>query len=668
MKFFKLATILASITTPVAAQDLAISSTNEFHSITGEILTPQITNNDLTTLVNGLRLDRPINLTSSDEMLLINSFDREKVGRQLLDTFQSYSDQPTRLRDLVQSQTIPRDFGNAAIEEGFVSGDANVLRRMLVDEKSMLDGSFVGLDPSALLRLSETAPQTPEMEILRGDILLQQGDAAAALEAYSSRPTFVSDFEKALGRRGLASFFAKDNPLALELDLAEESLLLSVLSGDSYSAATVLDNLEHFPTSVTLASATNLLLQPASQEQQETARRAHIEACDDEETKLCTAFDIAYVTTRSPNEPGSDVLFGHENGPLRSGIIRTHLPVAFELAMAEGSNVLKLSCQLGRISCPRGLEQLVDEAEKPPSAIAAIPQRINDINGTIGDARAHFQKDKDVSSRALVFIHGFNTDFAEATEGLARLMITARYPSTPYLISWPSKGRKLFYWDRSLGAVGGSRVQLAYQADREAVTSSCIQIRMAIEELVKQYGPGQVDIVAHSMGNQLLWEIIQGCSDSKLPEFSAGPAKPFRTAILAAADLSLEKFRSSEATYGDLAENLVIFSSPNDVVLQASASVFNQKGLGDDYQSNVPRLGLYTLGTHQFNEEIQVVSTQSVDGTTTYAPRNHSYHINNPTVRRDISMILNDQIFHPAIRCVRGPFDGGHYLVSPNCL
>ncbi len=193
-------------------------------------------------------------------------------------------------------------------------------------------------------------------------------------------------------------------------------------------------------------------------------------------------------------------------------------------------------------------------------------------------------------------------------------------------------------------------------------------MRNAMTDIIKRYGSGQVDIVAHSMGNQLLWEMLQGCGDPTAPVLGDAANKPFRAMILVAADLSLPKFRDVLNNYTDLADELAIYASPNDLVLQASARVFNQNDLGDGYDARVPRLGLYTRSTHAFEAGVQVISTQTVDGTTTYAPRNHNYHINNPTIRRDISMILNGQFSDLAIRCILGPLDEGHYMISLNCL
>jgi esterase/lipase superfamily enzyme len=618
----------------------------------------------------GEQLVLPIEQAPLNAIVQATSVEPSVQARQVYQFYQRSPARGDQALEYLKSPNLPNAVGTAAIETAFDLGDSDFLRAMLSSDMSLLDGSFAGLDVTDLKALAENSTQTPAMQVVLGDLYLQNGDPTEALLAFSSVPGKALQAEQALGRQALASFYAPGDLNALEPLRAEQLLLDKVLSGDTYASATVLRDLNQFPSSITLAAATTLRASPASAEQLTSARQAQTEGCgaaDASPDAWCTAFDIVYVTTRQAIESDGDILFGSGVGPLASGIIRTRLPVAFELAMAQEPTLSALGCTLGRLTCPRALEQLVNEAETP-SLPAEAPQRVDDFDATLTDALAHFSPPEDAPPRALIFIHGFNTDFAEATDAVARLMITARYPSTPYLFSWPSQGRTLFSRQRSVHAVSGERTRNAYQADRNAVTASCTEMRDAMRDIIRRYGSGQVDIVAHSMGNQLLWEMLQGCGDFSASALTDAEGKPFRAMILVAADLSLLKFRDNLATYTDVADELAIYASPNDIVLQASARVFNQNTLGDGYNERVPRLGLYTLSTHAFEGEVQVISTQTVDGTTTYAPRNHSYHINNPTVRRDISMIMNGQFSQLAIRCILGPMVGGHYMISPNCL
>ncbi len=597
--------------------------------------------------------------------------DPNQQGRQFYELYRSAPTRREQALSYLSTPELPDAIGVAALESAFDQGDSEFLRELLTEDLDLLSGDSVGLDLLELQALAQNSAQTPEMQIFLGDIFLQQGEPAAALQAFSTVAPNSSQAEQAFGRQALASLIDPENIEAIERELAQQVLLENLLSGDNYASAIVLADRDRFTPAITLAAAGTVLASPASPEQLTSARQAQIEACDADEgasVALCSIFDIVYVTTRRANPDDSEILFGVDQGPLASGIIRTRLPIAFDLAMAQEPSLSALRCQLGRIACSRALEQLVNEADTPDFPANTTPQRVNDLEQTITDALNHFPVSPDASPRALVFIHGFNTDFAEATEAVARLMITARYPSTPYLFSWPSQGKVLFSRQRSMTAVGNERTSIAYQLDRDAVESSCNDMRQALLEVIRRYGAGQVDVVAHSMGNQLLWEMIDGCGDPASTALDYDSDKPFRSMILVAADLSLLKFRNAQKSYADLAEELIIYASPNDVVLQASARVFNQNTLGDRYDTRVPRLGLYAQSTHALDSSFQVISTQTVDGTTTYAPRNHSYHINNPTIRRDIAMILNGQFSHPAIRCLRGPIQEGHYIVSPNCL
>ncbi len=345
---------------------------------------------------------------------------------------------------LVASPNLPTEVGTAAIETAFDLGDSGFLRDVLSGDQSLLDETFAGLDLSDLQTLAESSIQTPDMQVLLGDLYLQDGNPVSALQAFSAVPANAAQSEQAIGRQALASFVAPNNPNALELQLAEQLLLDNMLSGDTYSSATVLGNTDQFPSTVTLAAATTLRVNPASPEQLSSARQAQIEGCAAAEATAdawCSVFDIVYVTTRQANPSGSDILFGSSEGPLASGIVRTRLPVAFELAMAQEPTLSSLSCSLGWLTCPRAIEQLLYEADIPAIPAEELPERVDNFDATITDALSHFPRPRYNSPRALIFIHGFNTNFAEATDAVARLMITSRYPSTPYLFSWPSQGR-----------------------------------------------------------------------------------------------------------------------------------------------------------------------------------------------------------------------------------
>jgi esterase/lipase superfamily enzyme len=164
--------------------------------------------------------------------------------------------------------------------------------------------------------------------------------------------------------------------------------------------------------------------------------------------------------------------------------------------------------------------------------------------------------------RALVFIHGYNTQFDDAVYRITQIAHDANYKGTPVLFTWASAGRAVDY---------------VYD------NNSASAARDALEEtlrLVANSGAKRVDIVAHSMGNWVTMEALRQLAitndrdlDGKLGDV-----------VLASPDIDVDVFKSQMRRYGKPDRPFVVFASANDRALQISGLIAGRR----------PRLGDYT--------------------------------------------------------------------------
>jgi esterase/lipase superfamily enzyme len=116
-------------------------------------------------------------------------------------------------------------------------------------------------------------------------------------------------------------------------------------------------------------------------------------------------------------------------------------------------------------------------------------------------------------SNALVFVHGFNTTFRDATCRTAQIFWDLQYSGIPVLFSWPSRGTVL-------------------DGARDAF----------IEVLgnLKRAGARRIDILAHSMGNLVVLDSLARHSHADTP---LGIAEIF----MAAPDIDRDHYKSIAA-------------------------------------------------------------------------------------------------------------------------
>ncbi|MDD8022624.1 MAG: alpha/beta fold hydrolase [Paracoccaceae bacterium] len=153
------------------------------------------------------------------------------------------------------------------------------------------------------------------------------------------------------------------------------------------------------------------------------------------------------------------------------------------------------------------------------------------------------------NNEAVVFVHGFNTTFAEGLYRLAQLGADFDLPGVLVHYSWPSRGHVMGY---------------AYDRD------SALFARDGFQELLaelRRAGARKILIVGHSMGAALSMETLRQIAISGDTE----TLSRLSGVVLISPDLDVDVFRAQAHKIGTLPQPFIIFTSQRDKALSLAA-------------------------------------------------------------------------------------------------
>lgn len=153
--------------------------------------------------------------------------------------------------------------------------------------------------------------------------------------------------------------------------------------------------------------------------------------------------------------------------------------------------------------------------------------------------------------QVVVFVHGFNNNYAEGIYRAAQLTHDLRVTSTLVHFSWPSLANPL-----------------GYIHDRDSALYSRDALAALLVDLDKQ-GASEIVLVAHSLGGFIAMEAMRQMA---MQGQEATIAK-LSSVILISPDLDVDVFRSQMAAIPNPPQPFVIFGSPRDLTLRVSATV-----------------------------------------------------------------------------------------------
>jgi esterase/lipase superfamily enzyme len=155
------------------------------------------------------------------------------------------------------------------------------------------------------------------------------------------------------------------------------------------------------------------------------------------------------------------------------------------------------------------------------------------------------------SRKMFVFVHGYNTMFAEAVYRATQLDHDAKFTGVPVLFTWASRGK--------LGD---------YVYDNNSATAARDSLEHVLR-LALASDAERVDIVAHSMGN---WVTVEAFRQMRISGDRRNASK-IGVVVLAAPDIDVDVFKSQMRRFTDLHKPFFIVLSKDDKALGASSFI-----------------------------------------------------------------------------------------------
>ena len=252
----------------------------------------------------------------------------------------------------------------------------------------------------------------------------------------------------------------------------------------------------------------------------------------------CMTFPVMFATDRASHQRGEGTLFTAARGPLQWGHASMSVPDDHRLGDIEKPRWWRL--QFRR----RADRHVVADTVTPLDTVAA-QARIGDLVGR-GERRA------------VVFIHGYNTDFDAALARTAQLAFDLQYPGLLVCFSWPSAG-----------------TLAGYPADEDEAALSAETLHTVLSILSDLVGPANVSVVAHSMGCRILTDAL-----TRLAATAVAPRPVFDQIVLAAPDVEVELFRRRVAAFHALVRRTTLYASAADKALGASLRFHRHRRAG----------------------------------------------------------------------------------------
>ena len=155
------------------------------------------------------------------------------------------------------------------------------------------------------------------------------------------------------------------------------------------------------------------------------------------------------------------------------------------------------------------------------------------------------------SRKVFLFIHGFNTMFAEGVYRLAQLAHDSKAPGVPVLFTWASRGKPT-----------------AYVYDLNSATAARDGLEHTLRLLLASNAE-EVNVLAHSMGN---WVTVEAFRQIKISgDFSH--RDKIGNVFLAAPDIDIDVFKSQMRRFGKPRKPFYIILSTDDRALFLSKAI-----------------------------------------------------------------------------------------------
>jgi esterase/lipase superfamily enzyme len=182
----------------------------------------------------------------------------------------------------------------------------------------------------------------------------------------------------------------------------------------------------------------------------------------------------------------------------------------------------------------------------------------------------------------LLFLHGYNTPFADAAIRTAQIGFDLKVTGATAFFSWPSRG-----------------MTSGYSADEATIEASENPIADFIVDFAKRSGAEKVHLIAHSMGNRGLLRALQHIASKA----ETKGAVKFGQIFLAAPDVDRRQFLRLANLYPQFAERTTLYESSADKAVYLS-SLLHQAPRAGYFLPFTVVPGIDTIAVPNFNVDL----------------------------------------------------------------
>ncbi|MGE0767214.1 MAG: alpha/beta hydrolase [Hyphomicrobiaceae bacterium] len=208
--------------------------------------------------------------------------------------------------------------------------------------------------------------------------------------------------------------------------------------------------------------------------------------------------------------------------------------------------------------------------------------------------------------QSIVFIHGYNMSFDDALFRTAQISYDLQFDGAAFAYSWPS---------------GGGLASYIY--DRDSAQGAERYLYEFLQMVQNETGSQSINIIAHSMGNQMLLQVLRSLK-LRAPQ----AVSKINQIILAAPDIDRDAFEGIAAEVTGIAKGITLYASANDRALEASRFVAGNK----------PRAGDVPIGGPVIVSGIDTIDISQLS--TGYLALHHSGYAEHSELLTDIGQII----------------------------
>ncbi|HEY8163757.1 MAG TPA: alpha/beta hydrolase, partial [Methylocystis sp.] len=254
--------------------------------------------------------------------------------------------------------------------------------------------------------------------------------------------------------------------------------------------------------------------------------------------------------------------------------------------MFSGERGAGLSFAAITVSLPPDAYRTIGEVQWPESENPDPLQSFTTVEANVlGERAAIAALDKRLAStpkrQALLFVHGYNTKFADAVFRFAQIVHDSDAPVAPVLFTWPSRGKLL-----------------QYGYDHESASFSRDALENVLQALARDPNVGEISVLAHSMGNWVTLEALRQMSIR-----NRGLPDKIKNVMLAAPDVDFDVFKRQIMAMGVKPSTFTLFVSRDDEALAVSRRVWGDK----------PRVGAVDPTAEPYRDVLDEDRVQVVD-------------------------------------------------------